>query len=660
MKFAPMNYHYLRYPIKKFLDKVERSPFDSIDLYCSAPQLNLFDYPLLRLIELKKEIEAHHLSVMAMTPENCVYPVNFCTQDDLTRESSIRYYQRAIDTAQFLDCPCVQISTGFGYFDQPREEGWKYCRESLWTLAQYCEKKGVRLLLEELKVTTTNVLITSKVIAKMLEEIESPSIVGMVDMDQMTYAKETIDDYFDNLGDKLQHKLFDLSVSDTHYAYTVNADYKNAIATALGLSKEATSEQLYNKLAEYKENPSGIQKFANDFTAAALKAGTAETGTSGKITSAEKSYTFNNLAYGYYLVYQTGTKEIQSSLVSVDKDSKTITLKGKAPSIEKEADKTTVEIGQVVTYTITGTIPDTTGYAQYTYKIHDTLTEGLDFVEDTMGKLPTEKKYEVSVQIEGEQDSVIKEADIDPDNARKMTLDLSQWIRENQTHKGKTFTVTYYAKVNADAVVQTNNSAHLEYGNDPDNITTTTPDVVTTPTYPVQIHKLIKDQQNSYLAGAIFRLYRSEEDANNNQNAIAVTGSNGTYTVDPVQVGDNKMYDMESIGDGTTVGTGMNLKLNGLAEGSYWLVETQAPDGYNKLTAPVKITITKSDTTNVDDWTIKQNDGVVDDKIIDIENTTGTLLPETGGMGTVIFTVIAVVMILGIAVSFVISRRKRA
>lgn len=193
MKFAPMNYHYLRYPIKKFLDKVERSPFNSIDLYCSAPQLNLFDYPLLRLIELKKEIEAHHLSVMAMTPENCVYPVNFCTQDDLTRESSIRYYQRAIDTAQFLDCPCVQISTGFGYFDQPREEGWKYCRESLWTLAQYCEKKDVRLLLEELKVTTTNVLITSKDIAKMLEEIESPSIVGMVDAKKIwSYARRLL------------------------------------------------------------------------------------------------------------------------------------------------------------------------------------------------------------------------------------------------------------------------------------------------------------------------------------------------------------------------------------------------------------------------------------------------------------------------------------
>ena len=454
------------------------------------------------------------------------------------------------------------------------------------------------------------------------------------------------------------YKLFDLSVSDTHYAYTVNADYKNAIATALGLSKEATSEQLYNKLAEYKENPSGIQKFANDFTAAALNAGTAETGTSKKLGEVTE-YKFENLDYGYYLVYQTGTKEIQSSLVSVDDVDVTVNLKGQAPSIDKTANATTVEIGQVVTYTIKGTIPDTTGYDKYTYKIHDTLTEGLDFVKDAVGTAQEGTSYNVSVKI-GEGQAETKAATLSGENNRIMTLDLSEWIRNNQNSKGQEFTVTYYAKVNADAVVQTNNSAHLEYGNDPDNITTTTPDVVTTPTYPVQIHKLIKDQQNSYLAGAIFRLYRSEEDANNNQNAIAVTGSNGTYTVDPEQVGDNKMYDMESIGDGTTVGTGMNLKLNGLAEGSYWLVETQAPDGYNKLTAPVKITITKSDTTNVNDWTIKQNDGVVDDKIIDIENTTGTLLPETGGMGTVIFTVIAVVMILGIAVSFVISRRKRA
>lgn len=208
MKLAPMNYHYLRYSLEKFLDKAADSPFDSIDLYCSAPQLNLFDYPLSRLLKLDREIRARGLSVMAMTPENCVYPVNFCTQDTLTRESSVRYYQRAIDTAEFLGCPKVQISTGFGYFDLPAEEAWKYCRESLETCAAYCERKNVTLLLEELKRTTTNVLVTSKDLAKMIREIDSPNVVGMVDLDQMTYAGESVDDYFRNLGEKLQHVHF--------------------------------------------------------------------------------------------------------------------------------------------------------------------------------------------------------------------------------------------------------------------------------------------------------------------------------------------------------------------------------------------------------------------------------------------------------------------
>lgn len=208
MKFAPMNYHYLRYSIKKFLDKVERSPFDSIDLYCSAPQFNIFDYTLDRLIGLDRDIRKRGLSVMAMTPENCTYPVNFCTQDSVTRESSLRYYQRAIDTAEFLGCPSVQISTGFGYFDHPKDEAWKYCRDCLSQLAVYCERKHVRLLLEELKVTTTNVLITSKDLARMLDEIGSPYIGGMVDMDQMMYAGETVDDYFDHLGERLFHVHF--------------------------------------------------------------------------------------------------------------------------------------------------------------------------------------------------------------------------------------------------------------------------------------------------------------------------------------------------------------------------------------------------------------------------------------------------------------------
>lgn len=457
------------------------------------------------------------------------------------------------------------------------------------------------------------------------------------------------------------YKLFDLTVSGNKYAYTVNETYKDAIAKALEVNEEPiTSEKLYEKLAKYTENSAEIQKFADDFTAAALETGTEATKTSEKLGDVTECK-FTGLDYGYYLVYQTGTKELQSSLVSVDKAEASVNLKGEAPSIEKTADNETVEIGQVVTYTITGVIPDTTGYEQYTYKIHDTLTAGLDFVKDADGTAVDDKNvYPVSVKI-GVGEATSKTAALSGNNNRTMTLDLSQWIRDNQASKGQEFTVTYYAKVNANAVVTEKNSASLEYGNNPQNTTTTTPSEAKTPTYPLQIHKYEKDKVNEYLAGATFRLYNSEEDANKDQNPIAVTGSDGNYTVDPVQAGDNKKYDMVSVAAQLAEHKGMNLRLNGLKAGVYWLMETQAPDGYNGVTAPIKITIAKSQNDNVNDWIITKGDGQEEtDKVIDIENTTGTILPGTGGMGTVLFTVIGVALVLIIAASFVISRRKRA
>lgn len=451
------------------------------------------------------------------------------------------------------------------------------------------------------------------------------------------------------------YKLFDLSVGGDNYAYVVNDIYKTAIATALGIQDTSTSEELYNKLAAYKNNPAEIQKFADDFTTAALTAGTKETATSGKLGEVTE-HKFTDLDYGYYLVYQTGTKEIQSSLVSVDKENKEVNLKGEAPSIEKTANAETVEIGQVVTYTITGTIPDTTGYESYVYKIKDTLTNGLDFVKDADGTAVDDvNNYPVSVKI-GEADAAVQSAVLSEDNNRTMTLDLSAWIKGNQTSKGRQFTVTYYAKVNSNAVVTEKNSASLEYGNDPQNTTTTTPSEAETPTYPLNINKIIKDSKEM-LKGATFRLYKNEADAKAaNDNAIKVTKGTpeGSYTVAEDQ---NVEKNMDMVTAGSAVDEGYNLRLNGLAAGTYWLVETAAPAGYNKLTAPIKVTITKSVDTDVNNWGLSKDDVSETDKIIDVENSTGTLLPETGGMGTVLFTVVAVVMILGVAISFIRSRK---
>lgn len=451
------------------------------------------------------------------------------------------------------------------------------------------------------------------------------------------------------------YKLFDLTVSGSHYAYTVNKQYKAMIATALGQPGTATNEELYQAISNLKGE--AIQKFADDFTAAALTSNTGETKTSGKLGDVTE-HTFNNLDFGYYLVYQTGTKEIQSSLVSVNKlEGAEVKLKGQAPSIEKTADKETVEIGEVVTYTITGVIPDTTGYKQYAYKIHDTLTDGLDFVKDANGTVVDDpNNYLVSVQI-GETPATEQKAQLSGNGNRTMLLDLSQWIRDNQGSKGQTFTAKYYAKVNSAAVVETKNSAKLEYGNDPDNTTMTTPSEAKTPTYPVQIHKFARGEEQGYLAGATFRLYKTEQDAKANTNAIAVTGSDGSYTVAEDQK-NTKTYDMVSVGNAVT--EGINLKLNGLKAGDYWLVETEAPDGYNGITAPIKITIAKSADGDVNNWTISRDSENVSDKIIKIENTTGTILPGTGGMGTILFTVVGIALVLIVAASFVISRRKRA
>ena len=196
------------------------------------------------------------------------------------------------------------------------------------------------------------------------------------------------------------YKLFDVTESKsgetTNYAYTVNNTYKAALASVLNISETSTDEEFAKAVAD---KTATIQQFANDFTAKALTDNLGATKTSGKITESNTSYEFTGLDAGYYLVYVTGGKEIQSSLVTVDATTNTVNLKTEAPSIEKIANKETVNIGDVVTYTVKGSIPDTTGYDQYQYIIHDVLSNGLDFVNDATGTALREGATTVNVKV---------------------------------------------------------------------------------------------------------------------------------------------------------------------------------------------------------------------------------------------------------------------
>lgn len=462
------------------------------------------------------------------------------------------------------------------------------------------------------------------------------------------------------------YKLFGVTESgkapNKNYAYTVNTQYKAALASVLKINETSKDEEFAAAVTNLgNDNDTKVQNFANDFTAKALTSNLAVTATSGKITEENKtSYEFTDLDAGYYLVYVTGGKEIQSSLVTVDESTKTVNLKTEAPSITKTANKPSVNIGDVVTYTVKGSVPDTTGYDKYVYTIHDELSNGLDFVKNAKGDA-LDKANEVNVTVAfkdaTDASTAPTTATLDTTNKRKMSLDLSEWVRDNQTNKGKEFTVTYYAKVNKAADVSTKNNATLEYGNNPGETTTTTPSEAKTPTYPLDINKTKKGSEEK-LAGAKFRLYSSEADAKANAESKAIKVSPvvasvaGNYVVDPTS--DNTVFEsVESID-----GKGYNLHVNGLAAGTYYLVETEAPAGYNKLTAPIKVEITKSTTGNEVDWTLSKDNTPETDKIIDVENSTGSMLPSTGGMGTIAFTVVAALLVLGVAVSFIRDRKK--
>ena len=472
------------------------------------------------------------------------------------------------------------------------------------------------------------------------------------------------------------YKLFDVTESKsgetTNYAYTVNTAYKTAlvsvltnlkasVSTILNVTETSTDAELAAAVSSIGAKDSEtVQKFANDFTTYALTQNPKldETTNSRKLGEVT-SYEFTGLDAGYYLVYVTGGKEIQSSLVTVDASTNTVNLKTEAPSITKTADKETAEIGQVVTYTVTGVIPDTTGYSEYVYKIHDELTKGLDFVNDATGTALEAGATTVNVKVAFTDAGVTDAgtapttAAIDTNNSKKMSLDLSTWVRANQGNKGKAFTVTYYAKVNKDAEVTNNNKASLEYGNNPSDTTITTPSEAKTNTYPLDINKTKKGSEEK-LAGAKFRLYSSEADAKANDESKAIKVSlvvAGNYVVDPAST----TTEFESVK--SIEGKGYNLHINGLEAKDYWLVETQAPEGFNKLTDPIKVTITKTSET---EWTVAKNDTTETDKIIDIENSTGSLLPSTGGRGAIAFAVIAALLVFGVAVSFIRDKRKEA
>ena len=201
--------------------------------------------------------------------------------------------------------------------------------------------------------------------------------------------------------------------------------------------------------------------------------------------------------------------------------------------------------------------------------------------------------------------------------------------------------VTYSATLNEKAAIageENKNTTKLTYGDSSE----TTPSTTTTKTFEMPVFKYTKDGTNEKaLAGATFTLSKRNDGA---EPIKLVNGGNNTYRVAMTS-------EANTVTEVTTTDSG-KFKIQGLDADTYYLTETKQPDGYNKLSAPIKVVI-------AEDGTIKVNDSQDATTEVKVLNNTGTILPTTGGNGTSLIYFLGAVLALVSGVVLITKQRMK-
>ena len=392
-------------------------------------------------------------------------------------------------------------------------------------------------------------------------------------------------------------------------------------------------------------------KYAKDNTTKIVEdqTETAPAAPSGATTS---TVSFSGLPLGYYLV-ETSV----GTVIALNTTNSTWTIDDKnvAPTVEKEVsktengaygDKSTASIGDTVYFKTT--IAAKKGARNYV--LHDTMSAGLTFNKNSI----VVKKEGSTTPFEKDSDYKLVTNPTSMGDSCTFHIEFEE-LFYNSITTDTNIIVTYSATLNEKAEIGSTtgntNTTYLKYGNKSETVKKTT----TTYTFEVPVFKYTKDTSGTETgrADAEFTISK-QNDGSDPINLVDITSAATTTTTT------DKTYRVETgtpagVSTITTIITPNSGKftIKGLAAGTYYLTETKAPAGYNKLTSPVEIVIEENGTITVGTENITSTNPV---KVL---NKSGSLLPHTGGMGTTLFYIFGAILVVGSGVVLITKKRMK-
>ena len=474
-------------------------------------------------------------------------------------------------------------------------------------------------------------------------------------------------------------------------AYTLNPEYEGFFKANVNGASELTGEALSEKAYEYvekqvgKDGKNGVN-FAKAMLTWILSNTSAVDATHKTVTTATGSTEIANLAYGYYVVYPLGATDTSAapgtgqdytsvaSLVSVTDTNATVNMKSNYPTVVKKVnDKTAddVNIGDTVTYTLTSKVPDMTGYTSYVFNFKDTLSAGLTFKEITSVTVGDTTITKVEAGQEANDTYTLTQT------GQNITITMNNFLASNKDKAGQEIKVTYTATLNKHAVTgfdANKNSATIEYSNKPGTTDKgeSEPSIVDVHTFNFTIFKYyLKGETKTELANAEFELYKANtkgDAADTNAKINIVDEGEGVYrqaTADEAKATGFTSAKIVSDNDGKVL-------VKGLDAGTYYLRETKAPEGYNKLLSDIKVEIKPvydGTTGKLKSYSVdytyngtKTSGTVITTKDnspeVAVENKTGAQLPSTGSKGALMVTLAGIVLFGVLTASKAFGKKK--